>query len=98
MTKRLFVPPLVVLFEVWMLSPAGSSTLKIEGAKLFETSVTHHLRLSKEPAEIELEIGELFEDDGPASGRSYQKPENRETLSAQTWIKKELLIPNPQAR
>jgi hypothetical protein len=40
---------------------------------------------------------ELFEDDGPASGHSYQKPENRETLTSQTWIKKELIIPNPQA-
>src|SRR5208283_5095863 len=43
-------------------------------------------------------VGELFEDDGPASGQSYQKPENRETVTSQTWIKKELLIPNPQAR
>ena len=78
--------------------PAGASVLRLEAPRIFEQSVTHDLRLSEGRGEIELAVGELFEDDGPASGHSYQKPENRETVTSQTWIKKELLIPNPQAR
>jgi hypothetical protein len=77
---------------------AGTSVLQLDAPKLFEESVTHDLRLSAETGRIELDTGELFEDDGPASGHSYQQPENMETVTGQTWIKKELLIPNPQAR
>jgi hypothetical protein len=77
--------------------PAGTSVLRLEAPRVFEQSITHDLRLSERRGEIELAVGELYEDDGPASGRSYQKPENRETVTTQTWIKKELLIPNPQA-
>jgi hypothetical protein len=83
---------------VYFRSPATGSTLQLEAPKLFEQSVSRSLRLSPESERIELEMGELLEDDGPASGKSYQLPENRETLTAQTWIKKELIIPNPQAR
>ncbi len=72
--------------------------MQIEAPRIFEQSITHDLRLSEGRGEIELAVGELFEDDGPASGHSYQKPENRETVTNQTWIKKELLIPNLQAR
>jgi hypothetical protein len=78
--------------------PAGTAVWRLEAPRLFEQSITHDLRLSEGPGEIELAVGELFEDDGPASGQSYQKPENRETVTSQTWIKKELLIPNPRAR
>ncbi len=77
---------------------AGASTLQLDGPRLFEQSVTRDLRFSGERGAIELESGELFEDDGPASGHSYQKPDNEETVTSQTWIKKDLLIPNPQAR
>ena len=48
------------------------------------------------PGRIELEEGELFEDDGPAAGFSY-KP-NEERLSDRVWAKKELIVPNPSAR
>jgi len=98
MTKRLLGTILVVLFGIQFQPLASASTLQLEAPKVFEQSVTHELRLSEERGEIELEVGELFEDDGPASGHSYQQPENRETVTSQTWIKKELLIPNPQAR
>jgi hypothetical protein len=77
--------------------PASASVLRLEAPRIFEQSITRDLRLSEGQGEIELAVGELFEDDGPASGHSYQKPENRETVTTQTWIKKELLIPNPQA-
>ena len=77
--------------------PASASVLQLEAPRIFEQSITRDLKLSEGQGEIELAVGELFEDDGPASGHSYQKPENRETVTSQTWIKKELLIPNPQA-
>ena len=98
MTKRLLTIFLAVPFGIWFAPMAGASSLRLEAARLFDQSVTRDLRLSPERGAIELEVGELFEDDGPASGHSYQKPENLETLTPQTWLKKELLIPNPQAR
>jgi len=98
MTKRLVGVSLVVLLSVQFEQPGNASILQLEAGKVFEQSVTHHLRLAEKRGEIELESGELFEDDGPASGHSYQKPENQEALTSQTWIKKELLIPNPEAQ
>ena len=98
MTKRLLGVILAVLFGIQFQALAAVSALQLEAPKVFEQSVTSDLRLSREQGEIELEVGELFEDDGPASGHSYQKPENQETVTSQTWVKKELLIPNPQAR
>jgi hypothetical protein len=77
--------------------PASASVLRLEAPRIFEQSITRNLRLSEGQGEIELAVGELFEDDGPASGHSYQKPENREKVTSQTWIKKDLLIPNPRA-
>ncbi|MFO1501324.1 MAG: transglutaminase-like domain-containing protein [Verrucomicrobiota bacterium] len=75
-----------------------AAILQLEAGALFEQSLTHNLRLASDGKQIELEAGELFEDDGPAAGHSYQKPENRERVTAQTWIRKELVIPNPRAR
>jgi len=98
MTKRLCRTVLVVLFGIHYQPPASASVLQLEAPGIFEQSITRDLRLSEGRGEIELEFGELFEDDGPASGHSYQRPENRERVTSQTWIKKELLIPNPQAR
>ena len=97
MTNRLLRIILVGVFGIQFEPPAGASTLQLEAPRIFEQSVSHDLGLSEGRVEIELAVGELFEDDGPASGHSYQKPENRETVTPQTWIKKELLIPNPQA-
>ena len=97
MNKRLLRLLLVWVFGIQFELPAGAATLQLDAPKIFERSVSHDLGLS-EGRDIELAVGELFEDDGPASGHSYQKPENRETVTPQTWIKKELLIPNPQAR
>jgi hypothetical protein len=98
MTKRLLGMTLSVVFGIQFRPLAAESNLQLEAPSVFEQSVTRDLRLSPDRGEIELESGELFEDDGPASGKSYQTPENRETLTAHTWIKKELLIPNPQAQ
>ena len=98
MTRPLQILCVVLLTRALMQVTAVASSADLPAAKLFETAVTEHLQLSEHSDEIELETGELFEDDGPASGHSYKTPENRETITGQTWIKKELLIPNPQAR
>lgn len=80
-------------------SPAViGAVLKFDAAELFEQSVTQDLQLSEKEQAVELATGELFEDDGPAAGHSYRLPANLEVLSKDTWIKKELIIPNPQAR
>ncbi len=93
------LPAIMAVVLLGPLSPAGAgeSVVQFGASSLFEHSVTHDLSLSK-TGEIELQSGELYEDDGPASGHSYQKPENRETVTTRTWIKKELVIPHPQAR
>jgi hypothetical protein len=98
MTKRLLAVALPALFGGSFFPLVRATTLQLEAVKLFEQSAGHHLRFSEKQAQIELESGELFEDDGPASGHSYQKPENRETVTSQVWIKKELIIPNPRAQ
>src|SRR5690348_17270233 len=98
MTKRLLGIWLVVCSNICAHPGATAASLDLDAGKLFGDSLTRHLRLAKDSANIELESGELYEDDGPAAGHSYKKPENRETLSARTWIKKELIIPNPAAR
>jgi hypothetical protein len=70
--------------------------LQWDAQTLYDRAIGYHVRLSEDGKAVELERGELFEDDGPAAGYSYRP--NEETLSGQTWIKKDLLIPNPQAR
>jgi transglutaminase-like putative cysteine protease len=76
-------------------SPASADELRLDAKALYGRSVTSDVRLSPDGA-IELEEGELFEDDGPAAGFSY-KP-NEERLSDAVRVKKELVIPNPAAR
>jgi hypothetical protein len=98
MTNRLLRIIFVGVFGIQFGPPAGASVLRLEAPRIFEQSITRDVRLSEGGGQIELAVGELFEDDGPASGHSYQKPENRELVTSQTWIKKKLLIPNPQAR
>ena len=72
--------------------------MKLSASELFDQAVTENLRLADDHGSLELETGELFEDDGPAAGHSYKTPENVEVLTADTWMKKDLIIPNPQAR
>ena len=76
-------------------SPASADELRLDAKALVERSITRDVRLTAGAA-IELEEGELFEDDGPAAGFSY-KP-NEERLSDKLWVKKELIVPNPAAR
>ncbi len=89
---------LLLTFGRGLCPQAGAATLQLEAPKLFNQSLSRDLRLAEQNGAIELDEGELFEDDGPASGHSYQKPENVESVTPENWIKKELLIPNPQAK
>jgi len=89
---------LAVTCGLGLPSMACASQLKWNAPELFDKSVTTHLQLAEGGGGIELETGELFEDDGPASGHSYQKPKNQEVVTKDVWIKKDLIIPNPQAR
>lgn len=75
-------------------APAAADELRLDAKALGERAVTRNVRVAA--GAIELEVGELFEDDGPAAGYSY-KP-NEERLSATVWARKELNIPNPAAR
>jgi len=85
-----------MLCSIGLQQSVAASFVKLDAGRLFEKSVTQHLQLSGDG--VELEAGELFEDDGPAAGHSYQQPRNQEMITPDTWIKKELVIPNPQAR
>ena len=68
----------------------------LSAEQLFQRCVSRDVRLSADGKHIELDAGELFEDDGPAAGYTYGP--NREKLSDQVWARKELIVPNPQAR
>jgi transglutaminase-like putative cysteine protease len=87
----------VLLLLVVAYSPLlAAEKLDLDAKALYEKAVTGHLRLSADGRSVELDEGELLEDDGPAAGFSYQP--NEERLSDQVWVKKELVIRSPQAR
>jgi hypothetical protein len=87
---------LLTLIAVCAPGTTSAAELWLDAKMLHERSITHNVRLAAGGAAVELEEGELFEDDGPAAGFSY-KP-NEERLSDKVRIKKELVIPNPAAR
>ena len=66
--------------------------LRLDAKTLFSKSTARDLRLSSDGSSIELDEGEIIEDDGSAAGYSYLP--NEERLSDKIWIKKELIIPN----
>ncbi len=76
--------------------PATADELRLDARALFERSVSRDVRLAADGSAVELEEGELFEDDGPAAGFSYRP--NEERLSDRVWARKELIVPNPAAR
>src|SRR5688500_6936844 len=87
----------LLLLAAWGLTLSGrADELRLNARALFEQSVARDVRLSADGRAIELDEGELVEGDGPAAGFSYRP--NEERLSDRVWIKKELLVPNPQAR
>lgn len=70
--------------------PVAAEELRWDAKLLYEKGVSKDLRLGAAGTALELEQGELLEDDGPAAGYSY-KP-NEEKLSPSIWIKKEFVI------
>src|SRR4051812_20335253 len=76
--------------------PAGADELPLDAKALFERCTTHNVRPAADGAAVELDEGELVEDDGPAAGYSYRP--NEERLSDRVWARKELVIPDPRAR
>lgn len=75
---------------------ASAESVRWNARRLYESSVTEGVRLTADGSAVELDEGELVEDDGPAAGFTYGP--NEERLSATTWAKKELLIADPRTR
>jgi len=76
-------------------APAQAATRRLDASTIFERAVSSDVTLSQDGSALQLKSGEVFQDDGPASGFSYKA--NRETLLPGIKIRKQLLIPNPQA-
>ena len=74
---------------------ACAAEVKFDAGALFDRSLTRDVRLSQDGQVIELDRGELIEDDGPAAGYSY-KP-NEEKLWGGVRIRKDLIIADPRA-
>ena len=68
----------------------------LDARLLWERSAARDVRLSADGTAIELDEGELVEDDGPAAGYSYLP--NEERLSQSVWIKKDLIVAGPAAK
>lgn len=75
---------------------ATAAERKFDARTLFDQSIGDGIKLNAAGDAIELQSGEVIEDDGPAAGYSY-KP-NEEKLSQQVWIKKELLLGKSETR
>ena len=75
---------------------ARTDRLHMEAKVLLERSVSDNLVLAKDGRSVELSRGALYEDDGPAAGFSF-KP-NVERLAEGVRIRKDLVIPDPNAR
>ena len=85
----------VVAFAALLLGPAQAATLRLNARTIFERAVTSNITLSPDGSALQLKSGEVFQDDGPASGFSYKL--NNEKLSPGIEIRKQLLIPDPRA-
>ena len=80
---------------VLVVSSACGATRELSAEEIFRTWVSRDLRLSPNATSIILDRGEVYEDDGPASGETYQP--NVEELSDEVWARKELIVANPRA-
>ena len=83
------------VFAALVLSPAKADTLHLNARTIFERAVSTNITLSQDGSTLELQSGEVIQDDGTASGFSY-KP-NQEKLSPGFEIRKQLLIADPRA-
>ena len=83
------------LAAAFVFGPAQAATLRLNARTIYERAVSSNITLSQDGSALQLKSGEVFQDDGLASGFSY-KP-NTETLSPGIEIRKQLLIPDPRA-
>ena len=83
------------VFAAFVLGPAQAATLHLNARTIYERAVSSNITLSPDGSALQLKSGEVFQDDGPASGFSY-KP-NEETLSPGMEVRKQLLISDPRA-
>jgi hypothetical protein len=74
---------------------SSEQTLVLNANQLFENWISRDIKLSTDSEYIDLESGEVFEDDGPAAGYTYTP--NKEKLSNNIWARKQLIVPNPRA-
>ena len=84
-----------VVFAALLLGPAQAAELRLNAAKIYERAVSSNITLSPDGSTLQLKSGEVFQDDGPASGFS-SKP-NTEKLCPGIEIRKQFLIPDPPA-
>jgi len=83
------------LFAAFVLGQARAATLRLDARTIYDRAVSSNITLSQDGSSLLLRSGEVFQDDGPASGFSY-KP-NEEKLSPGIAIRKQLLIRDPRA-
>ena len=84
-----------VIVPLLHAAPPRAATLEMNARTIFERAVTSNITLSPDGSALQLKSGEVFQDDGPASGFSYKL--NTEKLSPGIEIRKQLLIPDPRA-
>ena len=85
----------VAAFAAFVFVPAQGETVHFTAPRIYQRAVTSNIALSQDGLTLRLKSGEVFQDDGPASGFSY-KP-TKEILSPGIEIRKQLLIPDPRA-
>jgi len=83
------------IVAAFLFCPAQANTLHWKVQQICQHAVTRDISISEDGSALELQSGEVFQDDGPASGFSY-KP-NKEVLSAGVEIRKQLVISDPRA-
>ena len=83
------------IVAAFLFCPAQANTLHWKVQQIYQHAVTRDISISEDGSALELQSGEVFQDDGPASGFSY-KP-NKEVLSAGVEIRKQLMISDPRA-
>ena len=83
------------VFAAFLWGPLQAATLHLNARTIYQRAVTSNITFSPDGSALQLKSGEVFQDDGPASGFSY-KP-NTEGLSPGIEIRKQLLIPDSRA-
>ena len=84
-----------VLGMALLYGPVQAATVRLDARAIFENGVTRDIALSPDGLMLQLQSGEVVEDDGPASGFSY-KP-HMDHVSSTVWVRKQLMITDPRA-